>query len=310
MNDVMRLGPGEVTYREPNAFEMKPRTLDEAMKFAEIMASSDLVPAGYKGKPGNILVACQMGHELGMAPMRALRSIAVINGRATLWGDDMLAMVMNSPICEYVNETESTDTVGIVKVKRKGGQEHISRFTLEDAKRAGLLGKSGPWQQHTARMLKLRARGFALRDVFPDVLAGLITAEEALDIPPTPLPLDTEKPQTLKDRLKAKVEETTSTILEEQLKQSLEALEKDTPEDNGAGSALGGVEDGLQPSNTPAPVFAESSAALDYEAAIEAAVSSEEVDGLWNDCVKDGRLTGPVRAKIYKKVQAKKKQLK
>lgn len=192
--------------QSPSAFEMKPRTFEEAMKFCEIMANSDLVPAGYKGKPGNILVACQMGHELGMTPMRALRSIAVVNGRATLWGDDMLAMVLASPVCEYVNESESTDKAGICKVKRKGGVEHVSTFTLEDAKRAGLLGKQGPWTQHTGRMLKLRARGFALRDVFADVLAGLVTTEEAMDITPAgPTPTETPKP-TLKDRLKEKLE--------------------------------------------------------------------------------------------------------
>lgn len=192
---------------EPNAFAMRPRTMEEAMKFCELMANSDLVPNGYKGKPGNIMVAIQMGQELGMTPMRALRSIAVINGRASMWGDDVLAMVLASPVCEYVREGESTEKEGICKVKRKGGEEHVSRFTLEDAKRAGLLGKQGPWQASTARMLKLRARGFALRDVFADVLAGLVSAEEALDIPP-PVEEPAEPITTsLKDRLKAKVAE-------------------------------------------------------------------------------------------------------
>jgi hypothetical protein len=37
-------------------------------------------------------------------------------------------------------------------------------------------------------MLQMRARGFALRDAFPDVLRGLITAEEASDYP-TPEPV-------------------------------------------------------------------------------------------------------------------------
>lgn len=191
----------------PSAFEMKPRTFEEAMKFCELMANSDLVPAGYKGKPGNIMVACQMGHELGMTPMRALRSIAVVNGRATLWGDDMLAMVLASPVCEYVDESESTEKVGICKVKRKGGTEHVSIFTLEDAKRAGLLGKQGPWTQHTGRMLKLRARGFALRDKFADVLAGLVTTEEAMDLPPADTkPQEAPIKATLKERLKDKLE--------------------------------------------------------------------------------------------------------
>ena len=58
---------------------------------------------------------------------------------------------------------------------------------MADAKRAGLAGKSGPWTQYPRRMLQMRARGFALRDAFPDLLRGLVTAEEAMDYPtPTP----------------------------------------------------------------------------------------------------------------------------
>jgi hypothetical protein len=200
---------------EVSGFEMKPRTLQEAMAFCDIMAKSDLVPKDYKDKPGNIMVAIQLGNELGLSPMRALRCIAVINGRASMWGDEMLAMVMNSPLCEYVREQDSTDVKGVCRLKRAGdAEEHVSTFTLEDAKRAGLLGKPGPWQTNTPRMLKLRARGFGLRDKFPDVLAGLVTAEEAMDLPPvepaTPALniLEAAQPLTLKDKLKAKVETT------------------------------------------------------------------------------------------------------
>jgi len=197
---------------EISGFEMKPRTLEEAMNFCKIMADSDLVPNSYKNKPGNIMVAIQMGNELGLSPMRALRSIAVINGRATMWGDDVLAMVLASPVCEYVDESASTDKVGVCKTKRKSCEEQTSTFTLEDAKRAGLLGKQGPWQTNTSRMLKLRARGFGLRDTFADVLAGLVSAEEALDLPPTETAtpeatmLEANQPLTLKEKLKAKVE--------------------------------------------------------------------------------------------------------
>jgi hypothetical protein len=56
-------------------------------------------------------------------------------------------------------------------------------FSVSDAKRAGLWGKSGPWANYPERMLKYRARGFCLRDAFPDVLKGLITIEEANDYP-------------------------------------------------------------------------------------------------------------------------------
>jgi hypothetical protein len=55
---------------------------------------------------------------------------------------------------------------------------------MDDAKAAGLQGKQGPWTQYPKRMRQMRARAFALRDVFPDVLRGLPVAEEVMDIPP------------------------------------------------------------------------------------------------------------------------------
>lgn len=203
----------ELAVREPrevSGFEMKPKTLEEAMRFCEIMADSDLVPKDYKGKPGNIMVAIQMGAELGLSPMRSIKSIAVINGRPSMWGDEMLAMVLASPLCEYVDESESSEKQGVCKVKRKGHPEHVSVFTLQDAQRAGLLGKPGPWTNYQPRQMKLRARGFGLRDKFADVLAGLIPTEEAMDIP-----VDDQAqqegpalhaPLSLKDKLKAQLQ--------------------------------------------------------------------------------------------------------
>ena len=211
----------EVAIRDTTqpAFSLTPRNLEEALKFADIMSKSDLVPKDFKDKPGNILVAIQKGLEIGLSPMAALESIAVINGRASLWGDALLGLVQVSPQYEWHNEAESTPTKGVCIVKRKGHEPHRVEFSIEDAKRAGLLGKSGPWQQYTARMLTLRARAFALRDKFADVLKGLSMAEEALDIPQSQsqavsAEVQPAAPPSLKDKLKARLEEPTAVIVE------------------------------------------------------------------------------------------------
>jgi hypothetical protein len=211
----------EVAIRDTTqpAFSLTPRNLEEALKFAEIMSKSDLVPRDFRDKPGNILVAIQKGLEIGLSPMAALESIAVINGRASLWGDALLGLVQVSPQYEWHNEAESTPTKGVCIVKRKGHEPHRVEFSIEDAKRAGLLGKSGPWQQYTARMLTLRARAFALRDKFADVLKGLSMAEEALDSPQSqPQTVSAEvqpaAPPSLKDKLKARLEEPTAVVVE------------------------------------------------------------------------------------------------
>lgn len=165
---------------------LEPTNLTEAMAFAEVLSKSGMVPANFQGKPANVLVAIQWGYELGLAPMQALQNISVINGKPSIWGDSMLALVKAHPAFRGIKEVIEGDTA-ICEIKREmaGGEIETttSTFSIDEAKRAGLLGKSGPWQLYPQRMLKLRARGFGLRDSFPDAIKGLITTEEAHDFP-------------------------------------------------------------------------------------------------------------------------------
>lgn len=163
-------------------FDLSPQTFEQALTFSNYLADSDMVPKDFKGKPGNCLVAIQWGMEIGLKPLQAMQNIAVINGRPSLWGDAVIALARNSPMCEYIVET-CTDTVATCKVKRRGEPEQIRTFSLDDAAKAGLKGKQGPWAQYPKRMMQMRARAFAIRDVFPDVLKGLPVAEEVMDSP-------------------------------------------------------------------------------------------------------------------------------
>lgn len=169
-------------------FELVPRNLDEAMKFADLIAKSTIIPTNFHGKPGDVLVAMQMGMEVGLKPLQALQNIAVINGKPCIWGDAALAVVQASKLMEDFEETfdEATQTA-TCRAKRKGQASEIrGKFSIEDAKKAGLAGKQGPWTNYTKRMLKLRARGFTLRDGFADVLKGLAIREEVEDYEQAP----------------------------------------------------------------------------------------------------------------------------
>jgi len=162
-------------------------TMADAMKFGEMVANSDFAPKDFRGKPASCVLAIQAGAEIGLSPMQALQSIAVVNGRPSIFGDAALAVVKASPVCEYVTEAVDGDgeqMVATCTAKRRGyPTPTVVKFTVADAKKAGLWGKSGPWTQYPKRMLQMRARGFALRDAFPDCLRGIITAEEAQDYP-------------------------------------------------------------------------------------------------------------------------------
>ena len=163
-------------------FDLSPQTFEQALTFSNYLAESDMVPKDFKGKPGNCLVAIQWGMEIGLKPLQAMQNIAVINGRPSLWGDAVIALVRSSPLCEYIIEEDDGHTA-TCKVKRRGEPEQSRSFSMDDAKAAGLLGKQGPWTQYSKRMRQMRARAFAVRDVFPDVLKGLPVAEEVMDTP-------------------------------------------------------------------------------------------------------------------------------
>lgn len=173
----------EIMLQTPT-FSLTPRSLEEAMKFSEIMSKSSIVPKNYQGKTADILVAVQMGSEIGLKPMQSLQYIAVINGKPAIYGDALMALVQAHPQFEDIKEYfDEKLQAAVCTLKRINQSEHTVIYSIEDAKKANLWGKPGPWQQYPKRMLQMRARGFALRDKFADALGGLISAEEARDYP-------------------------------------------------------------------------------------------------------------------------------
>jgi hypothetical protein len=172
------------------AFDFSPKSLTEAMELAKMMATSTIVPKDYIDKPGNVLVAIQMGAEVGLKPMQAMQNIAVINGRPSLWGDAVLAIVRSATdatgakILEGIDEVydESTKTATCT-VKRRGSPPVARTFSMADAVKADLSNKP-IWKQYPQRMLQMRARSWALRDVFTDVMRGMPIAEEVMDYNP------------------------------------------------------------------------------------------------------------------------------
>lgn len=185
-----------------------PQNLNEAITLAERFSKTALVPKIYQGEPDAILVAWQMGSELGLQPMQALQNIAVINGQPAVYGDAALAIVRTHPDFVDIEETmlfaneEQTEVSGAQCVIRRRDQpDTVRKFTMADAQRAGLLDKQGPWKLYPKRMLQMRARGFALRDAFPDALKGLRIAEEVRDIASEKVVEDDKRADTAKQQL-------------------------------------------------------------------------------------------------------------
>lgn len=164
-----------------NSF-MEPRNLSEALALAQELAKSDIVPKEFSGKPSNILIAFGFGGSVGLNPMQSLQSICVINGKPSMWGDAVLGVVKASGLEEYTEESYDAKTLtATCTTKRKNDAVVVTRsFSMEEAKKAGLTGKDS-WTKYPTRMLQMRARAWALRDKYPDLLKGLQVREEVED---------------------------------------------------------------------------------------------------------------------------------
>jgi hypothetical protein len=163
-----------------------PQDFDGAWRIASAVCKAGMAPKGLD-TPEKAMVAIMHGLEVGLTPMAALQSIAVVNGRPTIWGDGAIGLVRGSGKMEWIKERIEGDgdsMVAVCEIKRKNEPAaEPAKFSVADAKKAGLWGKQGPWQQYPKRMLAMRARAFALRDGFADVLRGLGIAEEVQDTP-------------------------------------------------------------------------------------------------------------------------------
>lgn len=181
-----------------------PQSMEDAYRMAVAVCKAGMAPQGLN-TPEKAMIAILHGLEVGLTPMAALQRIAVVNGRPTIWGDGAIGLVRGSGLCEFIKERidgSGDKMAAVCEAKRRGENESITRtFSVEDAKKAGLWGKAGTWQQYPKRMLQMRARAFALRDGFADVLGGLYLREELEDDRPmrdvTPTPPSPPSPPAL-----------------------------------------------------------------------------------------------------------------
>lgn len=164
-----------------------PQSLDDAFRLAKALASAgDMVPQHFQGKPEATMAAIVRGMEIGLAPMQSLSNIAVINGRACVWGDALPALMQRFGHHIDVKYEGEGDALKAVATLTRGdtGREVTRDFSIADAKQANLFSKKGPWQQYPKRMLSHRARSWAVRDGAADALMGLQIAEEVQDYQP------------------------------------------------------------------------------------------------------------------------------
>lgn len=156
---------------------------DAAYRLAGNLSMSNLLPQALFGKPNDVLVTILYGQELGLAPMQAIQSIYVVNGRPTLSGQLWAALARKAG--HKVRVTDETADSCTVEVERSDDLGHPTRvtYTLTQAKIAGLAGKD-VWKSHPAAMLYARAVSTACRRACPEVALGFGDESEVVNVEP------------------------------------------------------------------------------------------------------------------------------
>lgn len=161
--------------------------IDRAVKIANMLAKSKIVPVAFQGKVEDIFAAIMTGGEMGMHPMQSLNAIVMIQGQATLKAQSQLAVVRNRIPGAYIKiESDEKNLVCKVTCARSKDDldnSYTSVWDMSKAKQMGLAGKSNYIAQPMT-MLRWRAITEALRAIFSDVLLGLYAPEELQDLPP------------------------------------------------------------------------------------------------------------------------------
>jgi len=117
------------------------------------------------------------GFELGLGLTASFEFVDVIQGKPTLSPRGALAIIQQSPECAGIQITDGDDYCEVT-MKRRNGFSHTIRFTMDDAKRAGLVKPDSGWDRYPKNMLRWRAVGYAADVVFPDVIGGMKRADE------------------------------------------------------------------------------------------------------------------------------------
>lgn len=152
--------------------------LQERADYIARLAPSTILPVAYRGNAANAFVAAETGAALGLEPLQALASIAVINGRATLSSDLVAAVIRRAGhALRIVENSPESVTATLIRADDKKFEFTVT-WDKDKAIKAGLWGQRGPWSQYPTQMLRARAITEVARQGASEALMGMIYSPE------------------------------------------------------------------------------------------------------------------------------------
>lgn len=150
-------------------------SLSDQWKFAETVANSSMVPKAYRGDPGGVLIAVNLGQQMGLSPAESMYRIHVIEGKPSASAELIASNVRRAGHKIRIHATNESATVRITRADEPDYPSEVT-WTIEDAKRAELTGKDN-WRKYPRSMLRARAISECAREACPEALYGVTYVE-------------------------------------------------------------------------------------------------------------------------------------
>ncbi len=145
---------------------------------ANTLVKSGFLPTSIN-TPEKAVAIMTKGVELGIPPMQAFSHIYIISGKPGISAELMLSLILRAIPNLPINYKRRDDQACVIVVTRPGSKPEEFSFTIEDAKRAGLMSNS-TWQKYPRAMLRSRCISEMARSLFPDLLMGCSYTPEEL----------------------------------------------------------------------------------------------------------------------------------
>ena len=156
-----------------------PQDSAQLFKLAETLAQSgDMIPKSFQGNPNAIVAAVMRGMEIGLAPIQSLASIAVINGRASLWGDALPALMQRAGHHVDVEYEGEGDKLTAIATLTRGdtGKRVVRSFSLADAPAVAEAALATLKEQLTGKVIGVQT-GSTAASFTAEYFAGLDVRE-------------------------------------------------------------------------------------------------------------------------------------
>lgn len=174
-------------------------TFEHAQRVAKMLSASDLIPKEYKGNVQNTMIALEIANRIGASPLMVMQNLYIVHGKPS-WSSSFIIAALNGcgrfePIrFEVTGSGETLSCMAWTFVKGKMDKIEGPAVTMKMAKAEGWVDKNGSkWKTMPELMIRYRAAAFFGRLYAPEILMGMQTMEEVVDIEPVIVDKEAER---------------------------------------------------------------------------------------------------------------------